>query len=225
MSFILPKVLQFQIRQLLPVFLLAASIHFTQACAYRFSNTAMQAPLGIRTIAIEAVYDTSREVIPHELLWSAVQREFAKRGQLIVSSQEQADALMTIWLVKAKVQPTGTPSREAISKDPPVTDTEKWRPEDFRNLRRAGSWTTSEMVGLGLVIEVHDLKTRKVLFKKSYNQSTTFSSLRPENISSVSSSFLHYEEALRSKVKLLSEQLAQVIVTDFFALGPTNSGH
>lgn len=219
MKSILPKVWSLPFRQLLPLLLVIFFHLFLDACAYRFSNLAMRPPVGIRTIAVEAVYDTSREVIPHELLWSAVQKELARTGRLKLSPQSQADALLTIWLNRARVNPTGTPSREAFAKDPIVTDENKGRPEDFRNLRRAGSWTTTEQVSLGIEVEVHDLKTRKLLFKKTYEQAANFNSLRPENITSASSAFLHYEEAMRAKVKLLSEQMAQLIVADFLALG------
>lgn len=219
MNSILPKVWPLPLRQLLPLgFFLVFSL-ISASCAYRFSNLTMRPPVGVRTIAIEAVYDTSREVIPHELLWSAVQKEFVRSGRLQVTPQSQADAIVTIWLNKARVSPTGTPSREAFSKDPVVTDDNKGRPEDFRNLRRAGSWTTSELVSMGIEVEVHDLKTRKLLFKRTYEQAAGFNSLRPENITSASSAFLHYEEALRAKVKQLSEQMAQLIVADFLATG------
>lgn len=186
-----------------------------QGCVYRFSNTAMRPPVGVRTIAVEAVYDVSREVIPHELLWSAVQRELARSGRLMVTNQDEADAIMLITLNKASVNPTGTPSREPISRDPAVTETQKPAPQEFRNLKRAGNRTTDEAVNMAINVEVHDLKTRAVLFNRSYSAGTTFKSLRSETITPVSSAFLNYEEALQAKVKELSEQLASRIVADF----------
>jgi hypothetical protein len=185
------------------------------SCVYRFSNTALRTPPGIRTIAVEAVYDTSREVVPHELLWSAVQREIARSGRLLLSPQSEADALLTLWLTSAKVAPSGTPSREPLAKDPVVTDEFKGRPEDFRNLRRAGSWTTDESVSLVVEVEVHDLKSRKILFKQSYSLGGTFKSLRPVTVTPTDSAYLHYEEALYARVRDLSEQLAQRVVSDF----------
>jgi hypothetical protein len=184
-------------------------------CVYRFSNTALRPPVGVRTIAVEAVYDVSREVIPHELLWSAVQRELARSGRLLVTSQDEADAIMLITLARASVNPTGTPSREPIHRDPVVTETEKPAPREFRNLKRAGNRTTDEAVSMTINVEVHDLKTRAVLFTRNYSAGTTFKSLRSETITPASSAFLNYEEALQSKVKELSEQLASRIVADF----------
>jgi hypothetical protein len=191
------------------------TLFLLNGCVYRFSNTALRPPVGVRTIAVEAVYDVSREVIPHELLWSAVQRELARSGRLIVTSQGEADAIMLITLSKASVNPTGTPSREPISRDPVVTETDKPEPQEFRNLKRAGNRTTDEAVNMAINVEVHDLKTRAVLFNRNYSAGTTFKSLRSETITPASSAFLNYEEALQAKVKELSEQLASRIVADF----------
>ncbi|MCX6130969.1 MAG: hypothetical protein NTX25_18165 [Proteobacteria bacterium] len=185
------------------------------SCVYRFTNTALRLPIGVRSIAVEAVYDTSREVVPHELIWSAVQKELARNGRLFVTSQNEADALMILTLNHASVRPSGTPSREPVSRDPVITDSEKGRPEDFRNLRRAGSWTTDESVNLTLSAEVIDLKTKTVLFRREYSGATSFKSLRSVSVTSSNSAYLNYEEALQSKVKVLSEQLASRIVSDF----------
>lgn len=187
----------------------------SSACVYRFSNTALRPPVGVRTIAVEAVYDVSREVVPHELLWSAVQRELARSGRLMVTSQEEADAIMLITLKNASVNPSGTPSREAISRDPTVTESDKPDPQEFRNLKRAGNRTTDEAVNMAINVEVHDLKNRAVLFNRNYSAGTAFKSLRSETITPATSAYLNYEEALQSKVKELSEQLASRIVADF----------
>lgn len=208
--FILPKAL---LRLKMGGFCLTLGL--INGCVYRFSNTALRPPVGVRTIAVEAVYDVSREVVPHELLWSAVQRELARSGRLMVTSQDEADAIMLITLSKASVNPTGTPSREPISRDPVVTETEKPEPQEFRNLKRAGNRTTDEAVNMAINVEVHDLKTRAVLFNRNYSAGTTFKSLRSETITPASSAFLNYEEALQAKVKELSEQLASRIVADF----------
>src|SRR5690606_35219325 len=130
--FILPKSRLFAPGLLLPIWLLLGG------CAYRFTNTAMKAPMGIQTIAVEAIYDTSREIFPHEELWSALQREIARNGRLMLTSQEEADALMVVTITNARVSPQGSPSKEALSKDPLITDTDKGNPSQFRNLRRAG---------------------------------------------------------------------------------------
>ena len=219
MIFILQKLLRDRLGQFLPIFM----VFMTQSCVYRFSNSSLLPPEGIHTIAVEAVYDTSRDVIPHELIWSAVQREIARTGRLILTSHEEADALMTLWVTQSNISPSGTPNQEAKSKDPVAVDGVKPNPREYRELRTAGSWTIDEQVGFTLEVEVHDLKSRNILFKKSYTQAAGFKSLRAEDITPVASGFLHYEEAMQAKVKKMSDQMAQTMVTDFFASRNSNS--
>ncbi|MBC7532926.1 MAG: hypothetical protein H7318_15235 [Oligoflexus sp.] len=185
------------------------------ACAYRFTNTAMRNPLGIQTLAVESVWDSSREVIPHELLWSAVQREIVKNGRVTLTNQEEADALMVVTITGARVNPAGTPSQEALSKDPPESDTDKKNPEDYRNIRRAGTWTTDEAVTVGVHVNVYDLKSRALLFNRNYSSGITFKSLRPVTITPTESAFLHYDESLEARFKAVSDTLAHSIVNDF----------
>lgn len=187
----------------------------SSACAYRFTNTAMRNPLGIQTLAVEAVWDSSREVIPHELLWSAVQREVVRNGRVVLSNQEEADALMVVSITGAKVNPAGTPSQEALSKDPPESDTDKKTPGDYRNLHRAGTWTTDEAITVGVHVNVYDLKSRALLFNRDYSSGITFKSLRSVSITPSESAYLHYDEALQARFKAVSDSLAQSIVNDF----------
>ncbi len=186
-----------------------------QACAYQFSQLHTQIPGGLRSVAVEAVYDTSRDIIPHELLWSAMQNQIARSGHVLLTQQEEADGLVTIWLQKSSVNPAGTASREPLAKDPPISAPSKGRPDEYRNLRRAGSWTTDESVSYTVDIVLHDLRNGKVLKRQSYSLSSNFKSLRPVTITSTSSGFLNYEEAMEARVKDLATQLAQKVVSDF----------
>lgn len=220
MNSILAKPRRSWARHILPLSLFLS----LSSCVYRFSNSSLRPPEGIRSIAIEAVYDTSRDVIPHELIWSAIQREVARSGRLILSSHEEADALMTLWVSRSSVSPSGTPTRDPRSRDPIASADSQSIPPEFRDLRRAGSWTSDEQVGFTVEVEVHDLKSRRVIFKNIYDQTTAFKSLRAESITPIASGFLAYEEALQAKVKLLADQMAQRVVTDFFALHQTSGG-
>jgi hypothetical protein len=185
------------------------------SCAYRFTNTAMRAPLGVQSIAVEAIYDRSREIFPHEFLWSALQREIGRNGRLVLKSQDEADALMVVSITNARVGPVGTPTRESVSKDPAVTDTDKGDPNAFRNLRRAGSYTTDEGVSVSIHVDVFDLRNRALLFRRDYSQNASFKSLRPVTITPTSSAFPQYEEGIQAKAKEISNYLARSIVTDF----------
>lgn len=184
-------------------------------CAYRYSNTAIRNPLGIQTLAVEAVWDESREVIPHEELWTAVQREVIKNGRVTLTNQDEADALMVIRVTGAKVSPIGTPSQESLSKDLPDSETEKGQPNQYRNLKKAGTYTTDEGITLSVQVNVYDLKSRAVLFNREYSSGVAFKSLRPTELTPTESIYLHYEEALDARFKDVSESLASSIVSDF----------
>lgn len=186
----------------------------SNSCAYRFTNVVMSAPVGIQSIAIEGVYNTSREVIPHEILWNALSEQFAKNGRLQVTSKENADAILRVRLSDASVKPSGSPSSESIYKDPVVTTTDKRTPFEFKNLRRAGNWTTEERLSFALTVEVYNLHTKKLIFSRSYSTSGAFRSIRASTVATSNSGYLLYEEALEARMKSLSTGIASNIVTD-----------
>ncbi|MFW7379350.1 MAG: hypothetical protein ACOH5I_11120 [Oligoflexus sp.] len=186
------------------------------ACAYRFTNVALAPPPNVRTIAIEAVYNTSREVIPHEWFWQAVQAEFARNGRVWLTSPEQADALMTLHITQASVAPSGTPIPEAINRDPPVSDRGSLSPFNFKNLRIAGSYTTTETINFQVEVTVHHLRQRRIIHRRLYQSGGSFRSFQASTVSQINSGFLMYQEGMESRFRQLSEQLSRRIVTDFF---------
>jgi len=188
----------------------------TAGCVYRFTNVASAPPPDVRSIAIEAVYDTSREVIPHEWLWQAVQAEFARNGRIWLTTPEKADALMTLHVTYAAVTPTGTPIPEAINRDPPLANRGSLSPFNFKNLRIAGSYTTTEAVSFQVEVVVNHLRQGRVIHRRQYQSGGSFRSFQASTISQTRSGFLMYQEGLESRFKQLSEQLSRRIVTDFF---------
>ncbi|MBC7661450.1 MAG: hypothetical protein H7249_17275 [Chitinophagaceae bacterium] len=188
----------------------------TTGCAYRFTNTAIRSPLGIQTLAVEAVWDNSRDVIPHELLWSSMQREVIRNGRVTLTNQSEADALMVVSITKAKVSPVGTSTpTDANSKDPPESTADKATPDQYRNLRRAGNYTTDEGITMNVHVNVYDLKSRALLFNRDYATGITFKSNRGESVTPVASAYLQYEEALQARFRAASDSLAHSIVNDF----------
>lgn len=189
------------------------------SCAYRFTNIAMAPPGGVQSIAIEAVYNTSREVIPHELLWKAVQEEFARNGRIWLSSADKADALMTIHITQARLEPTGTPIPEAINRDPPVADREGLTPFNYKNLRIAGSYTTTEAISFQVEVVVHHLRQNRILHQRQYQSGGNFRSFQASSVAQSATGFLLYQEGLEARFKQLAEQLSRRIVSDFFLAG------
>lgn len=186
----------------------------SSACTYRFTNIAIKPPDGIQTIAIEAVYDTSREVIPHELLWRALQNEFSRRGRLRLTSAEKADAILRVQISSAAVEPAGTPNTESVDRDPQYGDPSEVVPSQFKNLRIAGNYTTIEAMQFTAVVEVFDLRKRKQIFNRSYQMSGSFRSIQASNLAQTRTGYLLYEEGLDTRFRVLSEQLSRKIVTD-----------
>ena len=173
----------------------------------------------MRSIAIEAVYDTSREVLPHEIFWEALQTAFAKNGRLLVTDAKRADGLVRAHITAGYIQPAGTPERETGDKDPKITRSEKPRPEEFRNLTRSGSWTTTESLGFTVTIELWDLRTRKMISQKHYTGAGSYKSVLAETGSSgvqKSMQYLIYEESLQTQFKKISQQIADKAVSDVF---------
>ena len=182
------------------LFCVLASLN-RSSCTYRFTNVAMSPPVGINTIAIESIYNTSRDVIPHEILWQSLSEQFAKNGRLLIASKDNADAILIIQLSDARVFPSGSPSSEAIYKDPVVTATDKRTPFEFKNLRRAGNWTTEETLSFSIQAKVHNLRNKKVLFNRNYSTSGRFRSIRASSVTTANAGYLMYEEALAARMK------------------------
>lgn len=188
-------------------------IILTSGCAYRFTNLHISLPYGVHSIAVESVYDTSRQILPHDALWDAIQRAFATDGHLLVKSRDQADALVRVHVREASVGPTGSTVSDALKEDPDYTDPDKAPIEEFRRLSTAHEHTTHEAVSVTMDVEVVDLKTRRIILARSYSGSRDFDSERAGNIDS-RMFFLFYEDALINKFSDISREIARNVVDD-----------
>ncbi|NRA65007.1 MAG: hypothetical protein HRU19_11035 [Pseudobacteriovorax sp.] len=190
----------------------------TSGCAYRFTNIVMKPPPGIQSIAIEAVYDTSREVVPHQLIWEAVQGAFARNGRLYIVDKSQADALVLLTLSESTVKPFGVPSvngnqqgnRDAILEGRPIYD-----PFEYREMRVAGTTTQEAVLDMTLDVEIVNLTSRQRLFSRSYKLGGIFGSIEATSIADRQTHWILYEENLNSSVKSSADGVAASIVRDF----------
>ena len=57
-------------------------------CAYRLTNKTLTPPANINSIAIESPYNTSEQVLPMEIMWNQVQREFIKFPPILFLGNE-----------------------------------------------------------------------------------------------------------------------------------------
>lgn len=193
---------------------------FFAGCTYRFTNDSIVKPQGVRTIAVEAVYDTSREVIPHEILWESLQLAIAADGHLRLVGQSEADALMRAHIKSAAITADGGEQNSGAKKDPkPYADESLVPPpNEFPNLALSGRYRDSARVSYETQIEVFHLHTRELLFKQTYSGSEMFRAVHqtasrqftvPEN------DFLRFEEAANAKFKEISKSIARQAVRDF----------
>lgn len=189
------------------------------ACAYRFTNQHIVRPEGIKTIAVEAVYDTSREALPHEHLWKSLQAAFAGDGHLQLATQGKADALVRAHLRKAIVAPTGTPpGPPEIEKDPnPLTADRPPEPAEFRQITRQHSSKILDHAAMSIVVdvEVWSLRTRTLLLKQTYGGGQSFfANYYGLESSSNANDHLRFEEAIEARFKVIADTIARGVVRD-----------
>lgn len=203
-----------------------APLVFTTGCVYRFTNDHVRRPEGIRTIAIEAVYDTTREVVPHELLWASLQEAFATDGHLTLVPQSEADALVRAHLKDASVGASGSVSPNSNLKDP-VTDITAPdlgappSPRKWRKLTQAGEIKDRGAVAFAVDVEVWSLRTRALLMRQTYALSGGFFAVHSNgsgnpdtSVTTRANDYLRYEESMEARFKQLSGDLAQRVVKD-----------
>ena len=184
-------------------------------CAYRLTNKTLTPPANINAIAIESPYNTSEQVLPMELIWNQVQREFIKFGRPRLTSRKNADAIMTLKIVSSAITPTGTASIQAISDDPKPGSSNYEDPNAYPNLKKAGRWTIRSNISFTILAEVFDLRTRRKIFTKRYPRSLDFYSIRSSPPTEAKANYLMYEEAINASFKKMSKSISTRIVQDF----------
>jgi hypothetical protein len=200
-------------------------------CVYRFTNEHMAPPAGVRTLAVEAVYDTSREVVPHELLWESLQQAFATDGHLRIVPQSSADALLRAHIKQVAVSTTGPivinqndeySNAEVIVDPPAFSKNDPAVPGQFKNMTQAGEYQTQVQTAVVVEVEVWNLNTRALILKKSYPVTRAFLAERAAAGTGATTSYqvlanndyLRYDEAERANFKAVSDSIAAGVVTD-----------
>jgi hypothetical protein len=190
------------------------------ACAYQFTNSHIIRPEGIETIAIEAVYDTSREVIPHEILWSELQSAFAVDGHLRLAPRQTADALLRAHIKAAQISARGSiESQDVDDKDPKFEYGEiPPGPDKFRRLTQAGEIRDGAQLALVVEVEVVSLRTKELLLRRNYAFSRNFRAVHAQSddtaVTTVGNDFLRYEEAIEVKMQEIAQDLSRNVVKD-----------
>lgn len=196
------------------ILILSAGIIFP-GCAYRLTNKTYIPPANVYSIAVESPYTTSEQVLPIEMIWNQVQREFIKFGRPRLTSRKNADAIMTIKVISGDITPTGTPSIQAIDEEPKKGNSNYYDPQAYPNLKKAGRWTIWENLSFAVLVEVHDLRTRQKIYTKKYAKSMNFHSIRSSPPTEAKANYLMYEEAINASFKKMSQSISTEIVQDF----------
>lgn len=202
---------------LLPLLVLA----LLPSCAYRFTNLRFSPPEGVKKIAVEAIYDVSREVLPHDILWVELQREIAKTGKVVVGSAQNAEAIMRVKLAGAGLRaidsvPIQSATRYPQLKDPVPSTLEQLDKADILDMAKATKRGSKEALAVQLEVEVWSLTTRKLLFKRGYSGSGEVESV---TLDPNGSGYLKYEEKIARRFRQLSQSLSRKIVSDFLLSG------
>ena len=188
------------------------------SCAYRFTNERLVRPEGIRTIAVEAVFDTSREVIPHEILWESLQSAFASDGHLRLVSQGQADALVRAHLKQASISATGTEQLNGPRKEPvPFKSDSPPPPSEYPTLTQASRYKDTAVLQTVVDVEVWNLWTRSLLFRQTYSLGENFRAVHQTKngeFTTAANDFLRYDEAAIARFQSISRSIAQSVVRD-----------
>lgn len=186
------------------------------SCAYRFTNNHVRKPAGIESVAVEAVYDTTRAVLPHELLWQELQRAIAADGKLHLTTQSKADALVRAHLMTGDTRTGRIASKTENDRDPELETPEEFvrtgNIADFKRLTQAGEHTLDNKLVLGIRIEVIDLRSKRVLLNKTYRGIEEIKTARKGD--DPGSFFLIYTEATENQFRKISRRIATRMVQD-----------
>ena len=188
-------------------------------CAYRFSNLYKKAPSGIQSVAIEAIYDSSKNIFPHEILWNSLQRQVITSGKLDLSSVQRADALLRVHLVDT--QKTQFNAEYFVERQDPKTFHSSttglpYRPKDYVDQKTASHFAKWERASYMIIVEVWDLRTQEQLNKKAYpvafDRKTFYGSTPSQH------RYPYILEGFETAFTTSTQQLAERIIGDFLSL-------
>lgn len=176
-------------------------------CAYRFSNISMNRPSRIKSVAVEAVYDSSKNVIPSEVLWMEVQKAIAALGKVKLTTVDRADAILLTHISSARGEPLEV-SRAGPKRDPKFESIYSIDPGKFRDLLRAGSWTNKHSIGVTVEVSLVDLRNREEVFHGTYGGDGNFFSISSGSEANISLHFLRFEESRYAQFRAISKTIA-----------------
>lgn len=196
---------------------IAGTFLAAQGCAYRLSNLHSITPSNIKTIYVEAVYDTGAEPVSHELLWDELQRAVAATGQLKLASATSADGILRAHVfntqtLKSGERKPGAKGKARIDRDIFSGQQQPPGPGEMRDISIADDYFMKTSWSSVVQIELWDLNTRKLLLQRQYPLSGEIATIRGDQPTEVH--HLRQEESLHHSFGLASRAVAERVVSD-----------
>ena len=187
------------------------------ACAYRFTNRYIHPPEGGRRIAIAPIFDSSRVVVPHDVLWYALQNAFASSGHLVLANPAKADFYLQAHVQRASTLEYESDARSALQNPHMFIDpntNQPRAPDKYLNLHAAEIFSKREKLSFLVSVEIWDLRTRTLLLKGDYSVSSDFNMLTVP--SPRESQFIRNEENSELSLIIQANSFAQQVVKDLY---------
>jgi hypothetical protein len=196
---------------------LVALIICISSCTYQLTNLKSASPNNIRSIFVEAVYDTATEPAPHELLWDEIQRAIAANGQLRLSGPNEADAILRAHIVKVQMGKAGERKAPVVSRrstEPDVFAGQQQPPTpgQLRDISIADDHYMKTSWSSVVQVEVWDLTTRKLILQRQYPLSGEIPTIRGDVPAEIH--HLRNEESFQHGFANASRSIAERIVGD-----------
>ena len=187
------------------------------ACVYRLTNLHTASPNNIRTIHIDAVYDTSAEPVPHELLWDSIQRAIAANGQLKIAPSDTADAILRTQVISTQMSKSGerkTLSGDRKRKEPTLFSgqTPPPTPGQLRDISVTDDFFVKTSWSSSVRVELWDLNTKALLLQREYPMSGEVTAFRGDLPLQIH--HLRHEESFNYSFGNATKNLAERIVSD-----------
>jgi hypothetical protein len=190
---------------------------FLSNCAYRLTNLHSSTPGNIRTIFVEAVYDTGAEIVPHEQLWDELQRALAANGQIILAPATTADAILRAQIISTKFAKSGERRVSQVNRKTREPDYFKGQtspptPGQLRDLSVADDYYMKTTWQSNVRVELWDLRNRKLLLQREYPLSGEVLANRGDVAPQLH--HLRHEESYNVSFANAARIVAEKVVTD-----------
>lgn len=214
---IMIRKLQESRRKSIALVALASASFLFAGCTYQLTNLHSAAPNNIRTIHVEAVYDTSAEPVPHELLWDEIQRAIAANGQLKLVPSYEADALLRAHIVRTQTSKAGErkapiASARRTERDVFVGQQSPPTPGQIRDITVADDYFMKTAWTSAAQVEVWDLTTGKLILQRQYPLAGEMPTVRGDVPTEIH--HLRNEESFQHSFGNVSRGIAERIVSD-----------